>query len=365
VTVDGVEVTGKAGDTSGPGAEVRDEVALDLTVLEELLQAEGAEVAGPLIATRIGRGQSNLTYLVEDVDGGRWVARRPPRGHLLESAHDVRREFGILASLAGTDVPVPRVVAEYVDPRLADSAVVVMEHVDGLVVDRPEVAESLPLPLRSALGPALATTLARVHAVGVSDVGLDDLASHAPYAPRQIKRWSRQWEASRTRSLPALDEMTELLRRRMPEQHEVTLVHGDFHLRNIIADPDTGDLRAVLDWELSTLGEPLADIGSMLAYWPEASDPPTSLFAASALPGFVDRRQLADTYLAASGRDGSDLDYWHVLGLWKIAIICEGVLRRALDEPRNAADGGAPEPHFVDQLVERAWRTATEAGLDR
>ncbi|MET0821442.1 MAG: phosphotransferase, partial [Aeromicrobium sp.] len=145
---------------------------------------------------------------------------------------------------------------------------------------------------------------------------------------------------------------------------ELTLVHGDFHVRNVIADPATGALRAVLDWELSTLGDPLADIGSLLAYWPEAGDPPTGLFAASTLPGFADRRAMAETYLAASGRDGADLEYWHVLGLWKIAVISEGVLRRALDDPRNAADGGPPEPGFVDSLVERAWTTARAAGLD-
>lgn len=345
--------------------EVVDDIAIDLGVLGALLRTDGIEVTGDLAATRVGRGQSNLTYLVEDAAGSRWIARRPPRGNLLESAHDVKREFGILSALQGTGVPLPRVLGEYVDAGLADSPVVVMEHVDGLVVDRPEIAEALPHHLRAALGPALATTLAAVHDVDITEVGLDGLASHAPYAPRQIKRWARQWEDSRTRDLPALDEMTELLHRRMPEQHELTLVHGDFHIRNVIADPETGDLRAVLDWELSTLGDPLADIGSMLAYWPEANDPPTSLFAASTLPGFVDRRRLADTYLAASGRDGADLDYWHVLGLWKIAIICEGVLRRALDDPRNAADGGAPEPHFIDQLVDRAWRTAVEAGLDR
>lgn len=340
------------------------EVAIDLAVLAELMCGDGVDVSGDLMAARVGMGQSNLTYLVEDAEGQRWIARRPPRGNLLESAHDVHREFGILSALRDTPVPVPATVGEYVDPRLAEATVVVMEHVDGLVVDRPAAAEALSPQLRAALGPSLATTLAAVHEVDLVQVGLDGLGSHQPYAARQIKRWSRQWDDSRTRDLPALDAMTELLRRRMPEQCEVTLVHGDFHLRNVIADPDTGAVRAVLDWELSTLGDPLADIGSLLAYWPEADDPPTGLFAASTLPGFVDRASLRETYLAASGRDGAALDYWHVLGLWKIAIICEGVLRRALDDPRNAADGGPPEPAFIDQLVDRAWRTAVEADLN-
>ncbi len=345
--------------------ETVDDVAIDLGVLAELMRGDGLDVSGDLTARRVGRGQSNLTYRIEDAGGRCWIARRPPRGSLLESAHDVHREFGILTALRDTPVPVPTTVGEYVDSRLAEATVVVMQHVDGLVVDRPEVAESLSPQLRSTLGPSLARTLARIHRVDLVEVGLDGLGSHAPYAARQIKRWSRQWDGSRTRELPALDAITELLRRRAPQQREVTLVHGDFHIRNVIADPATGGLRAVLDWELSTLGDPLADIGSLLAYWPEATDPPTALFAASTLPGFVDRAALREAYLTASGRDGADLDYWHVLGLWKIAIICEGVLRRALDDPRNAADGGPPEPVFIDQLVDRAWQTAVEAGLDR
>ncbi len=342
-----------------------DAVAMDLVVLAELLRSDGVQVTGPLTALRVGRGQSNLTYLVSDAEQRRWIVRRPPRGHLLDSAHDVQREYRILSALAGTQVPVPTVVGEHVDPRLAETPVVVMEHVDGLVIDRPDVAEATDPDLRRAVGRSLARTLAAVHEVDLAEIGLLDLASHAPYAARQLKRWSRQWEASRTRDVPDLDRLTELLRRTMPPQQELTLVHGDFHVRNVIVDPSTGGVRAVLDWELSTLGDPLADIGSLLAYWPEAGDPPSGLFAASTLPGFIDRRELADTYLAASGRDGADLDYWHVLGLWKIAVISEGVLRRALDDPRNAADGGPPTPDLIDSLVDRAWRVAREAHLDR
>lgn len=344
-------------------------VALDLDVLAALLRSDGHAVEGHLVADRIGRGQSNLTYLVRDEGGRQWIARRPPRGELLASAHDVLREHKILAALAGTAVPVPQVVGRYVDDALAETPVVIMEYVDGLVVDRDEVAERLGLSLRVAIGPSMARALAAVHEVDVDEVGLGDLASRTNYAARQLKRWSRQWEASRTRDLPRLDAMTELLRRRMPEPsvhagRTIALVHGDFHLRNVIVDPELGDVRAVLDWELSTLGDPLADIGSLLAYWPEASDGATHAFAASALPGFSSREQVVTTYLEASGRERTDLDYWHALGLWKIAVIAEGVMRRALDEPTNAADGGPPPPEAVEQLVERAWVVAETAGLD-
>ncbi|WP_435154028.1 phosphotransferase family protein [Amycolatopsis sacchari] len=339
------------------------DIALDLGTLGRLLRRDGIDVAGELTATRVGLGQSNLTYLVEDRAGGRWIVRRPPRGHLLASAHDVLREYRILEALSGTGVPVPRTVAGYRDDRLAETPVVVMEYVNGLVVDRMEVARSLDNGTRAAIGPSLARTLADVHRADIDAVGLGELASRAPYAARQLKRWSRQWAESRTGDLPRLDALTELLRRRMPEQTEVTLVHGDFHLRNVILTPDGGAVSAVLDWELGTLGDPLADLGSFLAYWPEAGDGPTQLFAASALPGFASRAELADAYLEASGRARADLDYWHAFGLWKIAIIAEGVLRRALDEPRNAAEGGPATREAVSMAVERAWAVAEGAGL--
>lgn len=342
-----------------------DDVAIDLEVLGRLLEADGFEFEAPYSATRVGRGQSNLTYLVRDSSGRQLIVRRPPRGRLLASAHDVLREFRIFSALQGTAVPVPRTIAEYVDVALADTAVVVMEHVDGLVIDRSDVAETTDHVLRNALGPSLARTLAKIHDIDIDDVGLSALASHSSYAQRQLRRWSTQWEASRTRDLRDLDRLTELLRSSVPEQEEVRLVHGDFHIRNVIVDDNSGAVRAVLDWELSTLGDPLADLGTMLAYWPGPADAETGLFAPTRLPGFASRDQVIQLYVEASGRDASDLVFWHVLGLWKVAVIGEGVLRRAIDEPRNAAEGGAPEPEFVERLVDQAWAVASAGNLGR
>ncbi len=170
-------------------------------------------------------------------------------------------------------------------------------------------------------------------------------------------------ESTKTRELPALDELTAVLRSSIPAQHETVLVHGDFHLRNVIASPDSGAVRAVLDWELATLGDPIADLGSMLAYWPQHDDAATSLFAASALPGFRSRDELTAAYLSATGRDGSAVTFWHALGLWKIAIICEGVVRRALEQPLNAAAGGPLDLALVEQMVERAFLTLSSEEL--
>lgn len=336
---------------------------LDAQTVSDWILGADPELRPPLGFARIGRGQSNLTFLVTDADGRRRVLRRPPLGRLLASAHDVGREHRILRALGPTDVPTPQVVAFTSDPAVTDVPLLLMEHVDGLVVDELAVAEGLDPALRGRLGHALAGTLARVHAVDLQATELLDLASHKPYAERQLKRWRRQWEASKTRELPAVDALADRLQAAVPPQRELTLVHGDFHLLNVIADHGSGAIRAVLDWELCTLGDPLADLGGLLAYWPQADDARPGVFPAPSLPGFPSREELATTYAEATARDLSDLPFWHALGLWKIAIICEGVLRRTLDDERNTAEGGAPEPTMVEDLIARAELVAFEAGL--
>jgi aminoglycoside phosphotransferase (APT) family kinase protein len=333
-------------------------VALDPAALGHYLAEQGITVTGAISATRIGLGQSNLTYELTDEAGRRWVARRPPLGHLLASAHDVAREHKILSALAGTQVPTPGVIALVEDPAICDAPVLVVEYVDGLVVDRMTAAQALTHEQRHEVGLELARVLARLHAVDLDAVGLSDLASHSPYARRQLKRWSRQWDASRTRDLPRLDRLTAWLSDHVPAANSLTVVHGDLHMRNLILDPVSARVRAALDWELCTLGDPLADLGSTLAYWPESSDPATGLFEASRLAGFATRKEIAETYAAESGRELSALTFWEALGMWKIAIIAEGVRRRAIDEPSNAAEGGPPTVEMIDALVEKAIQRA-------
>jgi aminoglycoside phosphotransferase (APT) family kinase protein len=194
--------------------------------------------------------------------------------------------------------------------------------------------------------PSLAAALARVHAVDLAATRLDDLASHAPYAQRQLKRWKHQWEMSHTRDMPALTALTERLEAAAPAKCELTLVHGDFHLDNVILTSGGQDVRAILDWELCTLGEPIADVGTLLAYWGES-------------PGAA---AIAETYSRDTGRDLAALPFWHALALWKIAIICEGVRRRAIEHDENASLGGVPEAAAVERFVERAWQVIDEAG---
>ncbi|MFD1813246.1 phosphotransferase family protein [Rhodococcus gannanensis] len=323
----------------------------------------GVAFAGDLTFDRIGLGQSNLTYLVTDGEGSRWVLRRPPLGHLLASAHDVAREARIMAALADTDVPAPRILGVAQDPAVSEVPLVLMEHIDGQVVDTMEIAESLTPQRRREIAESLPRTLAKIHAVDIDEVGLSDLASHKPYAARQLKRWAGQWEQSKTRELPELDDLTRRLVAAVPEQTELSLVHGDFHLRNVIVSRDTGVVIGALDWELSTLGDPLADMGSMLAYWPEPGEDTGGDFPASTLDGFPDRAELARIYLDETGRDPQALKFWHTLGLWKLSIIAEGVMRRALDTPENKAAAGTPTVDRIDAIVRKAREIADSAGI--
>jgi aminoglycoside phosphotransferase (APT) family kinase protein len=337
-------------------------VGLDAAAVSAWL-AEAAGALEPVRFARIGQGQSNLTYLATDATGRRLVLRRPPLGELLASAHDVAREHRILRALQDTAVPTPAVVAFTEDPEITDVPLLAMAHVDGLVVDDLTSAEGLSEAVRRRLGLALPATLVTIHGVDLHATDLIDLASHKPYAARQLKRWRRQWEESRTRDLPLVDELADRLEAAMPQQRELTLVHGDFHLLNVIAAPDGSEIRAALDWELCTLGDPIADLGGLLAYWPESSDPLGGVFPAPRLPGFPTRRELTAAYADATGREVAAVAFWHALGLWKIAIICEGVRRRARDDARNAAAGGVPDRHVIDDLVTQASVVAFEADM--
>ena len=341
-----------------------DTPAVVVSRLVDGMRSHGLEVSGRLDLSRIGAGQSNLTYLATDQRGSRWIVRRPPLGELLESAHDVEREYRILTALAGADVAVPAVYVCLERGDAADVPVVVMEHVDGQVLDGFASLHELDAPARAGLLAALPKALAAIHAVDITHTGLSTLGSHGPYAPRQLKRWSAQWDRSRTRDLPALDQMTELLVRHVPISGGVSLIHGDFSPHNSIVDPASGAVRAVLDWELSTLGEPLADVGTTLAYWSVADVTGPRRTGGEDDRSAAERAQFVRAYLELSGAGQADVAYWHALALWRLAIITEGVIRRAVDEPGNAGGRTAPENSDVDRLLQAAREVARDAGLE-
>ncbi len=287
-----------------------------------------APVTPPLTFELIAGGRSNLTYRVTDAEGGAWVLRRPPLGHVLPTAHDMSREHKIISALAPTDVPVPPVVGLCTDPDVNGAPFYVMGYVDGTVARNRPAAEQMTTAQRANAGRDISDVLARIHAVDPDAVGLGDLGRKEGYIERQLKRWHSQWQQSQTRPLPVVDEVHDALVARIPPQGPATIVHGDYRLDNCMLD-DEGHIAAVLDWELCTLGDPMADVGLLLVYWTERDDAHAALpDAPTLLDGFPTRQGLIDAYAAASGRDLTDVDYYVAFGYWKLACILEGVCAR-------------------------------------
>jgi aminoglycoside phosphotransferase (APT) family kinase protein len=327
--------------------------------------AARAAVEPPLTFEVIQGGRSNLTYTVTDATGTRLILRRPPLHGVLESAHDMGREHRIIAALADTDVPVPPTLGFEPDPDVNGAPFYVMGFVDGEVLrDAATVERALPEATRSAVGEDVVDVLARLHAIDPDAVGLGDLARRDGYLERQLRRWHRQLEAGRTRDLPVLEEVHRRLAAAIPPQGPATIVHGDYRLDNLIVDASTGQIRAVLDWELTTLGDPLADVGLLQVYWTEPDDDtPVLLEAPTTVPGFPTRADLAERYAAISGRDLSDLQYYVAFGYWKLACILEGVYGRyASGAYGDTDDSFRAFGELVISLGERAAEAASAAG---
>ena len=334
---------------------------IDVEAVGRRLAEPPVGLVAPLAFARIGDGQSNLTFRVDDAAGRRVVLRRPPLGEILASAHDVVREHRILTALHPTGFPVPRTIAVCEDAAVTGAPFYVMEHVDGLVLSRVETGRELPVELRARCGQEVAETLAQLHDVDVEAVGLGDFRRDESLINRQLRRWRRQWEASKTRDLADIEEVGAWLGSRVPEEREVVLLHGDYHLNNFVFGTD-GSMRAVLDWELCTAGDPLADVGQMVAYWNEMrSDDGFFGQPVAALEGFPDATALAEAYALASGREVEGLGYWVAFAYWKIAIIVEGVYRRWLNDPQNGSDAGSLAPAVVRLAGLAREAAATEA----
>lgn len=301
---------------------------LDLPVVAAWLRSCGEPVVEPLDAELITGGRSNLTFFVRDAGGRRWVLRRPPLGTILATAHDVVREATVLAALAGTAVSVPPVLGTGVDGQ--GLSFYVMHEVFGLVVRDAASAAAIPMPsARERCGVALAEGLAALHAVAPEHVGLGRLGRGTDYLPRQIALWQRQAEHHRLADFPEADAVRDQLLAALPEQAETTLVHGDYRLDNALVTPG-GELQAVLDWELCTRGDPLADLGIFLYYWTEESDPVRPFpDPATLLPGFPDRGRLLEHYVRASRREVRRLDYYLAYAAWRVALVFEGVAARS------------------------------------
>ena len=291
------------------------------------LQQRVADLAPPLRFELIAGGHSNLTYRVIDTAGTNFVLRRPPLGHVLESAHDMGREHKIIAALADWPVPVAPVVGLCSDAEVNGAPFYVMKFVDGPVLHDADAAKVIDEAKRHDLGLNVIDVLAQLHLLNPDEVGLGDLGRKEAYLDRQLKRWTKQWLASKTHEIPEMEELEKILPDRKPEQVGATIVHGDYRLGNMIVDGEK--ILAVLDWELCTLGDPLADVGYLLNTWapPGEAEPDT---AATAVGGFPPRDVLCERYVAATARDLSQINYYRAFAHWRLACIAQGVYKRYL-----------------------------------
>ncbi len=326
----------------------------------------------PFTFELISGGRSNLTFAVTDAAGRRLVLRRPPMSHVLPTAHDMGREYRIISALRPTPVPVANALGYCDDEAVNERPFYVMDFVDGFILRGAADGEAaLDERTRRVAGEDLVDVLAAIHHVDVDAVGLGNLARRDGYIERQLRRWHGQFQQSQQqareigvyRPVPLVDEVHRLLAERVPPQHGTAIVHGDYRIDNTVISAD-GRVQAVLDWELCTLGDALADVGTLLAYWsdhavaemaepaPDAKQAATPEFgataqlAATALPGFPSRAEVADRYAARSGRDLTQLGFYIAFAYWKLACILEGVFvryaARAMSDDRSAADALAP-----------------------
>jgi aminoglycoside phosphotransferase (APT) family kinase protein len=316
--------------------------------LERITTGADPDLVGPLLAeilhdprwlecdvALISGGKSNLTYRVA-CDAGEIILRRPPLGHILPTAHDMGREYRVMTALADTAVPVPRTFHLGDADSPLGASFYVMERVVGHICrnDLPPAYADTPDGCRK-IGEALIDVLADLHMVDPASVGLAEFGRPAGFMERQLRRWSKQWDASKTVEVPALDALRTDLAAALPEQRASAVVHGDYRLDNTILHPTkVGAIVAVLDWEMSTLGDPLADLGAMLAYWSEANDSEVLRRARIMAPvtaheGFPTRAEIIERYARRTGIDTSGINWYQAFAYFKLAVVCQGIAARA------------------------------------
>jgi len=333
--------------TTHPLPPLVDEEALRRYLAEKLPGPQTPD--SPLLVERIRGGHSNETFYITRGEE-QWVLRRPPRGPLLPTAHDVGREYRVLSALAAhTSVPVPHPILFCDDTSVIGAPFYLMERIPGVVIRTKLPPDFEPVGSRRSLADTLVDTLADLHAVDYQVVGLGDFGKPQGYLERQLRRWTGQLDASRNRPLPDLDAVTEWLQQHLPESGPATIVHGDYRMDNCMYAPEPpARILAIVDWEMATIGDPLADLGYLLSFWREPGDPTLGLLGDTAwriseLPGFPTRRELVQRYAQRTGREMRDVDFYVALAIWKLAVLLEGSYKRHLagttDDPFFATLG--------------------------
>lgn len=309
-------------------------------------------IEGPYAFDLITGGRSNLTFRVTDASGTAVVLRRPPTGKVLASAHDMVREHTIISAVNRTNVPVPRTLGVCTDLEVNGAPFYVMSLVEGVVLESAEAAADMTVTQRREAGEHLIDVLADLHAVDVDAVGLGDLAKRSGYVERQVRRWTTQWENSKTRDLASIDEVGRRLAADLPEQVGVSIAHGDYRFGNCLVDTEAGRVTAVLDWELCTLGDPLADLGYLGVYWSDPGEAQNRPNDPTGIVGFPTYAELLERYALRTGRDLSNIGYYVAFSSWRLAVISEGVYARFLN--------GAMGDQDVDQATLDAFKLGTE-----
>ena len=346
-------------EKTGPNATV------DIAGLRDFIRDNKLGDPADLRSENISFGHSNEVHLIH-FQGKSWALRRPPRGPLLPTAHDVMREYRVLKALQDSAVPVPRVYAACEDPKYIGAPFYLMEYMRGEVIRADGKSFANTPERRRAVSEGMIDLLIALQEVDWRAAGLEGFGRPDGYLPRQLKRWVDQLERTvpHTRPLPVMNQVRDWLQAHIPESPPATIVHGDFKLDNVMWNPtDPPKVNAVFDWEMLTIGDPLADLGWMLSYWPDASDDPSNRGMVTSLvpePGYLTRREMLDRYEAKTGRKMTNFPFYQAFAIFKLAIIMEGSYARYVL-------GQADDPLFeqmkerVPALANAAWKVCQAA----
>ena len=346
-------------EKTGPNATV------DIAGLRSFIRDRKLGDPEDLRSENISFGHSNEVHLVH-FQGKSWALRRPPRGPLLPTAHDVMREFRVLNALQNTPVPVPRVYAACDDPKYIGAPFYLMEYVRGEVIRADGKSFANTSERRRAVSEGMIDLLVELQKVDWRAADLEGFGRPDGYLPRQLKRWVDQLERTtpHTRPLPVMNQVRDWLQAHIPDSPPATIVHGDYKLDNVMWNPsDPPQAIAIFDWEMSTIGDPLADLGWLLSYWPDPSDGPVrigSMATMQAEPGLQTRREMLDRYEAKTGRKMTDFPFYQAFAIFKLAIIMEGSYSRFVL-------GQTDDPLFIQMkervpaLADNAWRVCQAA----
>jgi aminoglycoside phosphotransferase (APT) family kinase protein len=348
-------------DFSDKPVAIRPGEELDLAKLEPFLRSHFQDEAGHFSVTQFPSGHSNLTYCVQLGDR-QMVLRRPPFGSRVKSAHDMGREFHVLSKLHDTYPPAPKTLLSCDDVSILGAPFYLMEPISGIILRRdPPRGLAFTADTARRLCESFIDNLARLHSIDYANVGLGDLGKPQGYLERQVRGWMERYDGSKTHDLPEIDQISGWMQHNLPTTNGAALIHNDYKFDNVILDPhDLTKIIGVLDWEMCTLGDPLSDLGTALAYWVEAEDSDELQklrWGPTSYPGSMTRHELVERYAHVSGRDVSNMVFYVVFARFKVAVIIQQIYYRyhtgLTKDPRFAA-----MPEVVRTLLRSSWHTA-------